>query len=117
MNIKKSGGKEIKHYPDPREEEMVEFYLERQQFMDPAKRYSVPINLNGYEFEAEFGKRQKLPRSVVNVLKEARSAVHTMPNTRRVETALGGEGRPQSELLNNQAELRYINDYNVVEER
>lgn len=111
-------GQADKKHPDPnKDNEMVEFYLERQQFMDPSKRYTIPINVNGYEFEAEFGKRNLLPKSVVAVLKNAKSAIHPMRNADRVDRVIGGEGRNQSELLQNQTDYQYVNDYNVVEER
>lgn len=113
----KAGAKQIKEYPNPAKEDLVEFYLERQQFMDPSKRYVVPVNINGYEFQAEFGKRQRLPRSVVNELKNSKSAIHPMANARRVDMVQGGEGRDQSEIMKTQAEIRYVNDYNVVEEK
>ena len=110
--------KKVKAYPNPAETSpMVEFYLERQQFMDPSKRYVVPIQVNGYEFEAEFGKKQRLPQDVVAVLKNAKSAIHPMSNARSVETARGGEGRPQNELYASTREYKYLNDYNVVEDK
>jgi len=110
-------GKKIKEYPNPADEEMVEFYLERQQFMDPSKNYSVPVTVNGYQFEAVFGRKNRLPKSVVAVLKNAKSAIHPSLNAKMVETALGGQGRPQNELMTNQTELKYVNDFNVVEEK
>lgn len=112
-----SGERKVKEYPNPADEEMVEFYLERQQFMDPSKHYSIPVTVNGYEFHAVFGRKNKLPKSVVAVLKNAKSAIHPSPNARFVETALGGQGRPQNELHAQPQELKYVNDFNVVDER
>lgn len=108
--------KRSKEHPNPAETSpMVDFYLERQQFMDPAKRYTVPVTVNGYVFEAEFGVKNKLPKDVVDVLRNARSAIHPMANARKVEMAIGGDGRAQSDLLQPQQRVQYINDYNVVE--
>lgn len=112
-----SDQKRVKDYPNPADGPHVEFYLERQQFMDPSKRYTVPVNVNGYEFHAEFGKKQRLPKAVVEVLKNAKSAVHPMTNARRVEMAIGGEGRPKEELYQSTQEIRYVPDFNVVEEK
>jgi hypothetical protein len=115
-----SNGRSIKQYPSPDEEEQVSFYLERQQFMDPNKRYSVPVNINGYEYEAVFGERQKLPRSVVNALKDAKSMVSGkaggMSTPHDVDRVSGGSGRNQSELHQRKQEYQYINDYHVIEE-
>lgn len=105
-------------FPNPADTSpMVEFYLERQQFMDPTKEYSIPVTVNGYSFSATFGKRNRLPKAVVDVLKNSRSAIHPMKTTNRVELARGGEGRSQSEFMQSQSEVKYVNDYNVVEEK
>lgn len=114
--------REQKTYPNPMDTDpMVDFYLERQQFMDPAKRYSVPINVNGYEFQAVFGERNRLPKSVVDVLKNARSRMSPlkggMSTPHSVDTAQGGQGRPQSQIMESNMHDQYIPDYNVVEER
>lgn len=54
---------------------MVEFYLGRtlrgQQIGNKAQ--VVPINVNGYKFEAVMGQRNRLPREVVQVLQNAKS--------------------------------------------
>ncbi len=108
-------------HPDPSKGEWVEFYLERQQFMDPSKRYVVPVNVNGYEFTAEFGKRQKLPKDVVEVLRNAKSVIAGkaggMSNAHAVDTARGGEGRAQTDILNGKTEYTYLNDYSVITEK
>lgn len=110
--------KKVKKYPNPENSSpMVDFYLERQQFMDPSKRYTIPININGYAFEAEFGKKNTLPADVVAVLRQARSAIHPMANTSKVEIARGGEGRPQNQLMDGTQTLQYIDDYHVVIEK
>ena len=109
--------KKVKQYPDLSKEPMVEFYLERQQFMDPSREYSVPVTINGQTYHAVFGKRNKLPKPVVEVLKNAKSAIHPMANSRRVDSVVGGEGRPAGEIMQSQTEYQYINDYNVVEEK
>ena len=107
-----------KKYPDPSiTSPMVDFYLERQQFMDPSKRYTIPVNINGYAFEAEFGKKNTLPADVVAVLRQARSAIHPMANASKVEIARGGEGRQQNQLMDTTQTIQYINDYHVVIEK
>ena len=107
-----------KAYPDPSvTSPMVEFYLERGQFMDPSKRYTIGINLNGYEYRAEFGKKNTLPRDVVKLLQNAKSAIHPMENAAKVEIARGGEGRPQNQLMDSGQSVQYVNDYNVVIEK
>jgi hypothetical protein len=104
-----------KKYPNPADTSpMVDFYLERQQFMDPAKEYSIPIHVNGYTFSATFGKKNTLPADVVAVLKNAKSALHPSANANKVEIARGGEGRPMSQIMDPTQSLKYINDYNVV---
>lgn len=105
-------------HPNPAETgPLVEFYLERQQFMDPSKHYAITVKVNGYEFQAVFGRKNRLPKAVVEVLKNARSAIHPMKNASRVDRVMGGEGRSQSEFQESQSELKYVPDYNVVEER
>lgn len=112
------GPRKQKKYPDPSvTSPMVEFYLERQQFMDPAKRYEIGCIVNGYQFYAEFGKKNILPKDVVAVLQNAKSAIHPMENASKVKIARGGEGRPQSQLMESGQSLQYINDYNVVIEK
>jgi hypothetical protein len=112
--------KRVKEYPNPADEEHVTFYLERQQFMDPSKRYAVPIEVNGYKFEAVFGEKNILPKSVVAVLKNAKSVISGkaggMSQPHAVDTATGGQGRAQSQIMAGQPDYRYINDYNVIEE-
>lgn len=110
--------KKLKKYPDPKNSSpMVTFYLERQQFMDPAKEYSIQVGCNGYNYSATFGKSQTLPADVVAILKNAKSALHPSENASRVELARGGEGRPMSQLMDSTQSLKYINDYNVVIEK
>ena len=105
-------------HPNPEHESpMVEFYLERQQFMDPSKEYVITSNVNSYEFKATFGKMNRLPKNVVAVLKNAKSAIHPMKNASKVDVARGGEGRSQSEFMQSQSEVKYINDYNIVQEK
>lgn len=113
-----SESRKAKKYPNPETSSpLVDFYLERQQFMDPAKRYTIPIYVNGYKFEAEFGKKNTLPADVVAVLRQARSAIHPTANTAKVEIARGGEGRPQNQLMDGTQSIQYINDYHVVIEK
>jgi hypothetical protein len=110
--------KKLKKYPDPKNSSpMVTFYLERQQFMDPGKEYSITVGVNGYNYSATFGKSQTLPADVVAVLKNAKSALHPSANAATVELARGGEGRPMSQLMDSTQSLKYINDYNVVIEK
>jgi hypothetical protein len=110
--------KKAKKYQNPAESSpLVDFYLERQQFMDPSKRYTIDVNVNGYPFSAEFGKKNRLPEDVVSVLRNAKSAIHPSANASKVEIARGGEGRNQSQLLESTQSLQYINDYNVVIEK
>lgn len=105
-------------HPNPEHDSpMVEFYLERQQFMDPLKEYSISANVNGYSFSATFGKTNRLPKNVVAVLKNSKSAIHPMKNSSKVEMARGGEGREQSEFMQSQSEVKYVNDYNIVNEK
>jgi len=110
--------KVFKKHVNPEESgELVEFYLERQQFMDPTKRHSIPVTVNGYPYEAVFGEKNILPKDVVKVLQNAKSAIHPMPNTEMVATALGGQGRKQSNIMQTSQQVQYINDYNVVMEK
>jgi len=107
--------KKAKKFPNPADTSpMVDFYLERQQFMDPSKEYSIPIHVNGYTFSATFGKKNKLPADVVAVLKNAKSALHPSANAGKVDLARGGEGRPMSQIMESTQSLKYVNDYNVV---
>lgn len=105
-------------FPDPKDTSpMVEFYMPRQQYMDPGKPYAVTVEVNGYKYYAKFGETNRLPEDVVKVLKNAQTAVHPMKNARNVEIARGGEGRPQSELMDVESEIRYVKDFDIVNEQ
>ena len=111
-------GKKIKKYPNPADTSpIVDFYLERQQFMDPSKQYTISVSVNGYPFSAEFGKKNQLPADVVAVLRNAKSAIHPSMNAGKVEIARGGEGRSQSQIMDATQSIQYVNDYNVVIEK
>lgn len=118
MAVAEKEQRKAKKYPNPADTSpLVDFYLERQQFMDPSKRYTIPVTVNGYAFEAEFGKKNRLPADVVAVLRQAKSAIHPMANASKVEIARGGEGRPQNQLMDSTSSIQYVNDYNVVIEK
>ncbi len=107
-------GKERKHEDPWKVGPMVNFYLAYQNGMDRSRRYVKELDINGFKATVEFGKDNLIPKQYVQLLQNAKSAVHPMAGTSRVETARGGEGRPASELLHSQQQVQYINDYDVV---
>lgn len=109
--------REVKQHDNPSNGPWVEFYLGWPQHVDRSRPRSTTIEVNGYKFTAEFGKRNLLPKACVAVLKNATSAVLPSPNAGKVEMARGGEGRPQSEIFHNTQSVQYVPDFDIVDEK
>ena len=103
-----------KQYENPENSgELVEFYLGYNPGMDRGKRYTQTIKVNGYEFTAEFGKKNLLPKNVVKVLQNAQSGVLANQRAKELDSAVGRTGRPSSELNSGQPSYQYVPDYEV----
>lgn len=100
-------------FDKPDDSEMVTFYLGYQEGMRRDREYVIPITVNGYRYQAKFGRKNRLPRQVVEVLLNSKSAIHPSPNAARVDQAIGGEGPPISQGRRPWDE-QYIPDYDVV---
>jgi hypothetical protein len=70
---------------------------------------------------AIFGRTNRLPKSVVAVLKNSKTAVshHTggMSTPHAVDKATGGQGREQSQVMAGESQAVYVNDYEIVGEK
>jgi len=107
--------KRVKEYDNPEKSgQLVEFYLGYQNGMERGKQYSTTITVNGYPFTAYFGRTNILPKDVVRVLQNSKSAMHPTPNVGRIDTAIGGQGRPQNEIMQSVSQDQYIPDYEIV---
>lgn len=87
----------------------VEFYLGRSirgiQVQEPQE---VKINVNGFEYAAVTGQKNKLPKEVVDVLLNAKSG------TRVVDVAEAERNpRSQSAFGRPPTKLEYLNDYEI----
>ena len=89
---------------------MVEFYLGRtirgQQVGD--KPQVVPINVNGYKYEAVMGQRNRLPKEVVEVLQNAKSQTRVV-DVEEAERMPRKQGRFQDAPTR----LEYASDYEL----
>ena len=117
-NLTKPQSSRAEKHPDPgKSGDMVTFYLAHQNGMDRGKSYSITVNSNGYPYTAHFGRSNTLPRDIVAVLKDSKSAIHPSANVAQMAALRGGDGRPASELLNSQQRTQYIPDYEIVIEK
>lgn len=106
-----------KHADPGRDGELTSFYLGFQNGMDRTKQYSIDVKVNGYAYTAYFGKSNLLPKDVVRVLQNSKSAIHPTPRVSEMDRMRGGEGRPAAQLMQSQQETQYVNDYEIVIEK
>lgn len=96
-------------YPRPNGPE-VEFYLGKtlrgQTLGD--KPQVIPINVNGHEFQAVMGQRNRLPKEVVDVLLNAKSQT-TVTDVRAAED----RPRHQSAFGAPPTRNEYVQDYEI----
>jgi hypothetical protein len=95
---------------------MVKFYLERTQFMDPQKRYILPVGVNGYVKQFEFGKSHEAEEEYVQHIEQARSAY--IQSNALDRFADGWRGRPQAQAYaaNPEQSYQHVPDYGVRRE-
>lgn len=90
---------------------MVDFHLaghiRGQQIT--GKRQVIPINVNGYKYEAVLGERNRLPKEVVEVLQNAKSSTRVV-DVEAAERSLRMQGRFQDAPTR----LEGICDYEIV---
>lgn len=108
--------KKAKQYDNPMTngEDRVKVHLGWSQYMDQSKREVLKLQINGYELGLEFGKTHEVPVSYVKVIEDARIRYIKQSALNRYEHGVGGQGRPQSEALENTAEYADIPMYNLV---
>ena len=96
-------------YPKPNGPE-VEFYLGktlRGQSLGE-KTQVIPINVNGHEYEAVMGQRNRLPKEVVDVLLNAKSQTRVV-DVRAAEERPRGQGAFGAPPTRNE----YVQDYEI----
>jgi hypothetical protein len=107
--------KRIKQHDNPEKDaNMVKFYLGYEQFQDRSKRYVLPVSINGYTRELEFGKEHEIPEPYVKLVENARIRYVRNSPLAKYEHAVGGQGRPQNELYHQASEMVDIPMYDVV---
>lgn len=106
--------KRSKEHPAP-SGKLVKFYLERTQYMDPRKRYVLPVGVNGHYMHFEFGKSHEAPEEFVKVIEQAKSAYIQSNALDRFEE--GWKGRPQAQAYSGPDQAyEYVPDYGVRRE-
>lgn len=107
--------KMIKQHDDPsKDANMVKFYLGYEQFQDRSKRHILKVRINGYLKELEFGKEHEVPEPYVRLIEDARIRYVKDSPLGKFEHAVGGQGRPQSEVLHSSVVYADIPMYDVV---
>lgn len=108
--------KKAKQYDNPMTDgsNRVKVHLGWGQYMDQSKREVLRLQINGYELNLEFGKTHEVPEAYVKLIENARIRYIKQSALNRYEHGVGGQGRPQSEVLENDAEYADIPMYNLV---
>jgi len=108
--------KKPKQYDNPVTDgsDRVKVHLGWGQFMDQSKREVLKLQINGYELNLEFGKTHEVPKAYVSLIENARISYIKKSALNRFEHGVGGQGRPQSEILNDESEMDHIPMYNLV---
>lgn len=98
-----------KSYPKPSGPE-VEFYLGANAQYDKGER--IPIHINGYDYEAVVGSRNKLPKEVVEVLQNAKSQTKVV-DLERYDPSKGGVPRKEKDFYNPATGFVYQSEWDV----
>lgn len=107
--------KKVKSYPDPKDQSpMVKIRLGYEQHMDRTKPHVLPVSVNGYTYNIPFGKTVEVPENIVKVIENARIRYVKNSPLDRYQHSMGGQGRPQSEVLNSESEMADIPMYDLV---
>ena len=95
--------------------ELVKFKLHFGRYMDPTKPERLTVNINGFKEQLEFGKVHEVPKQYLNEIRNAYLAHISNSPLSRFEHAVGGQGRPQSEIYQNASEIVKVPMYDVTE--
>lgn len=107
--------KKIKAYPDPKDESpMVKIRLGYEQHMDRTKRHVLPVTVNNYTYNIPFGETVTVPENIVKVIEDARIRYVKNSPWDRFQHAVGGQGRPQSDVLSSETEMADLPMYDLV---
>ncbi len=88
----------------------TEFFLSANSQYKKGER--IPIEVNGYKFEAEVGKRNALPAEVVEVLQNAKSRSY-VPDVDKYNPDRGGKPRAQDGFFNPETRVEYHSDFDI----
>jgi hypothetical protein len=83
--------------------------------MDRTKDYVLPVTINGHRELLRFGQVHEVPKQYLQVIKNAVIEYIRNSPLDRYQHAVGGQGRPQSELLQQAHEKVSIPMYDVTE--
>lgn len=78
----------------------TEFYLARDQGMDPNKPYAHTFNYNGWEYTIRFGQRNTLPKQVAEYIRDLGKEGTKVPNLKKYDPTQGGVPRADSDFDN-----------------
>ena len=108
--------KKIKSYPNPWTDgsPRVKYNLGWGQYMDQSKPEFLKVRINGYLCELEFGKSAEIPEAFVKEVENARIRYIKNSPLTRYEHAVGGEGRPQREAMQQSSEMADLPMYNLI---
>lgn len=109
-------GKQVEEHENPNSGDYptVKFYLGYEQFQDRSKRHVLRVRINGHLQELEFGKEHEVPEPYVKVIEDARIRYVKESPLGKYEHAVGGQGRPQSEIFQAPTIMADIPMYDVV---
>lgn len=108
--------KKVKQYDNPwtNGEPRVKVHLGWGQYMDQTKREILKLRINDYECNLEFGKTAEIPVSFAKLVDDARIRYIKQSALNRFEHGVGGQGRSQSDILNDESEYADIPMYNMI---
>jgi len=89
---------------------MVDFFFSASGQYKKGER--IPVKVNGFEYYAIVGQRNKLPKDVVAVLQNAKSST-IVPDLSRVNPDRGGLPRKQEDFFNPSTTVDYQSDFDI----
>ena len=90
----------------------VDFFLSANTQYKKGER--IPVSINGYDYVAVVGQRNRLPEEVVAVLKNAKSSTN-VPDLDRYNPDKGGMPRRQEDFFRPKTEVVYQSDFDIEE--
>lgn len=74
---------------------------------------AIPININGYAYQAVVGQRNKLPKDVLSALQDAKSTATAVPDLDKSDPYAGRQPRSQEDLYRPPQKWHYQNNWQI----